>query len=153
MNDCHHIVNIFCQPLIFSLCFFFQLFNHIFFKFKQLIMSPFSCFFSCSVWVRRSCKFSNLFQIHCHNLHINFFSAVVCLFNSSLFELLIFMLFLSSVIGDFLSEDFTNLPSCCSLVCLFSLCLASNVELHYVQLYHSFGLLGVSLEFILLEDA
>ena len=48
--------------------------------------------------------------------------AVSCFLNSSLFELLVFMLALGSVLGDFLSGDCTNLTACCSVVCLFSLC-------------------------------
>ena len=64
-------------------------------------MSLFSCLFSCSVKVRRSCKFSKSFYIYCHNPYNNFPSAVSCLLNSSLFELLILMLVSSSVIGVF----------------------------------------------------
>ena len=46
-------------------------------------MSLFSGSFSCPVWVRKSCKFSNFFNIHFHNLYINFSSVCINL----LFEL------------------------------------------------------------------
>ena len=43
--------------------------------FNKKFMSLSSCLFSCSVWVPRSCIFfSPIFNTHCHNLHIDFFS-------------------------------------------------------------------------------
>ena len=61
---------------------------------------------------------------------ISFPSSVACSLNSSLFALLIIMLVFSLVLGDFFSGDITNLPSCCSLVYLFSFCLALNYILY-----------------------
>ena len=99
------------------------------------LMSLFSCLFSCPVWVRRSCKCSNLLtSIFTISTFIFSPSAVTRSLNSPLYDLLFFMSVFWAVLGDFLFVDLTNILSCYSLVCFINLCWAYNVVLHFVQL-------------------
>ena len=97
---------------------------------NKKLMSLFSCLFSCSVGVPRSYIFFSpiLTSIVTIFTLISSPSGGTYLLNSSLFELLIFMLVLSSVLDDFLSGIFflQIYPNAVLLCVFFSLCLLSN---------------------------
>ena len=139
----------------FTSYFLFLLFvtiNHIFFKFNPLVLCNFLAATFPVLGERILQTFHFLASIVTIFKFISSPSAVTCSLNSFLFDLLIFMLVLVSVQGEFLSWDFTNLFSFCSLVCFFSFCLALNVVLHSVQLQQcngvSLGIIGAMINYI-----